>query len=413
VDLTVVVPTQNEEANVAPLVARSCAALAPLGLRWEMVFVDDSDDATPLRVLEAAELGKPVRLLHRQRNDRIAGLGGAVALGFATAARSEIVAVMDGDLQHRPEMLVPLVEAVVQGGADLAIASRRALLASPTGGIQRWWRCSVSRTSRSIVQLLLPRLAAVGDPLAGFFAMRRDVIDGVDLRPEGFKILLEVLVRGSWSTVVEIPSELDRRLHGQSKAHLDEGLAFGRHLIRLLLAESKAPRRRVEVTGVCSGQAVERPHDREVLGDHDHRPSPGQAPVGPKGEEGQRLGVEVPCVLPELLLSRRQDLPEGLETVLAKELADRGRRRHQTVHHPRAEASEAHHGLRREDPAGLTVPKEHLAAEYEPLAADLEVSDVGGGRDHGLAQLRDLNGLARVLLEDPADGFVRGEHDPL
>jgi dolichol-phosphate mannosyltransferase len=72
------------------------------------------------------------------------------------------------------------------------------------------------------------------DPLSGFFAIDRRVIDGVKLRPEGYKILLEVLVRGAWRSVVEVPHELEARLHGESKARLWQGLAFAHHLGRLV-----------------------------------------------------------------------------------------------------------------------------------------------------------------------------------
>lgn len=233
-DLTVVVPTRNEAANVAALVARAAGALADLGLPWEIVFVDDSDDRTPERVLEAEARGYPVRLLHRLPQARTGGMGGAVLVGFEQAAGSETVVVMDGDLQHPPELLPALVSAVRHGGADIAVASRYVGAGGGTQGLEGAWRRLVSKGSRSSVRLLFPPLRAVSDPLAGFFAIRRPVIDGVELRPEGFKILLEVLLRGSWSNLVEVPCALAPRQQGRSKAGLDQGLAFGRHVARLL-----------------------------------------------------------------------------------------------------------------------------------------------------------------------------------
>ncbi len=233
-DLTVIVPTKNEAPNVAPLVARTRAALEPLGLHWELVFVDDSDDLTPRRVVEAEREGHPVRLVHRLPDARAGGMSGAVLAGFEHARDSEILAVMDGDLQHPPEMLTALVEAVHRGEADVAVASRFVPSGGGTEGLEGPWRRLVSRCSRSSVRLLFGRLRGVADPLAGFFALRRDVIDGVELRPEGFKILLEVLVRGTWCTIVEIPCTLAPRQEGSSKASLDHGLAFGRHVARLL-----------------------------------------------------------------------------------------------------------------------------------------------------------------------------------
>lgn len=231
--LTVVVPTRNEADNVGPLVARTSAALAPLGLRWEIVFVDDSDDATPHRIAQARRSGHPVRLLRRPVEERSGGLGSAVALGFERSAASDVLVVMDADLQHPPEALSALVAAVCDGDADLAIASRATRLGNGGSGPTSWWRGFVSRSARALVYALFPHLRHVADPLAGFFAVRRSVLADADLRPEGFKILLEVLVRGAWTRIVEIPCELDPRLHGRSKAHLGQGVAFARHLLRL------------------------------------------------------------------------------------------------------------------------------------------------------------------------------------
>jgi glycosyltransferase involved in cell wall biosynthesis len=233
VDVSVVVPTRNEAANVESLVRRASAALGLLDLRWELIFVDDSDDLTPVRVAEAERAGHPVRLIHRLPDARSGGLSGAVLVGLQHT-QSQVVVVMDGDLQHPPEMLASLIEAVRDGSADVAVASRFAPYGGGIQGLDGRWRRFLSHGSRSSVRLVLPHLRSVTDPLSGYFAFRRRVIEGVELRPEGFKILLEVLVRGSWDRVVEIPCALRPRQHGRSKAGLDQGVAFGRHLARLV-----------------------------------------------------------------------------------------------------------------------------------------------------------------------------------
>ncbi len=194
--LTVVVPTRNEADNVEFLVSRVASALQPLDLPWEMLFVDDSDDLTPDRVLEAERAGHPVRLLHRPSPNRVGGLSGAVVLGFEQAAESSIVAVMDGDLQHPPEVLVDLVIAVSSGDADLAIATRPSQLGNGRKGLNRWWRASVSQGARSLVHVAFPRLRVVSDPLAGFFAVHQRVLTDAHLHPEGFKSC-----SSSWSPV--------------------------------------------------------------------------------------------------------------------------------------------------------------------------------------------------------------------
>ena len=70
----------------------------------------------------------------------------------------------------------------------------------------------------------------VTDPLSGCFAFRSEVIQDVALRPDGYKILLEVLVRGLWSRVDEVSYEFRPRQSGGSKSTIKEGARFLRHL---------------------------------------------------------------------------------------------------------------------------------------------------------------------------------------
>jgi hypothetical protein len=91
----------------------------------------------------------------------------------------------------------------------------------------------VSKVSRTVARASFRRVRRVHDPLAGFFAFRRSVLDDARLRPVGFKILLELLVRGSWQSVREVPYRMARREAGTSNASLREGFRFGRHVLRL------------------------------------------------------------------------------------------------------------------------------------------------------------------------------------
>jgi glycosyltransferase involved in cell wall biosynthesis len=116
--LTVVVPVRNEAGNIESLVAeigRACAGLAP----FEVIYVDDgSTDATPA-VLDAARAGRPwLRVL---RHARSGGQSAAVRSGVA-AARSPIVATLDGDGQNDPAFLPALVAALEQGGPAIGLA---------------------------------------------------------------------------------------------------------------------------------------------------------------------------------------------------------------------------------------------------------------------------------------------------
>jgi dolichol-phosphate mannosyltransferase len=235
--LSVVVPTRNEALNVGPLAARLQAALCGTAGGWELIFVDDSDDSTPEvvgRLADEVGVGSPVRLLHRAKGLRTGGLGGAVRDGFAIA-RGRVVAVMDADLQHPPEILPALIAPVLSGEADLVAGSRYGW-AGADAGLSSPWRHLVSGGCRWLVHLLVPEARPLQDPLSGLFAVRRSLLDGVELQPAGYKILLEVTVRARPAMVGNVGFNFGPRHAGRSKASLREGLVFLSHLGRLVSA---------------------------------------------------------------------------------------------------------------------------------------------------------------------------------
>lgn len=236
--LSLVVPTRNEAPNVGPLVQRAALTLQPLAGDWELIFVDDSDDETPLVINElVAASACPLRLLHREPAERSGGLGGAVLAGFQIA-RGGVLAVMDADLQHPPEVLPRLVAPVLDGQADLSVGSRYCG-SGATAGLDGPWRRLVSSGCRTLAHLAVPASRQLDDPLSGLFAIRRGVIENVRLRPDGYKILLEVVARGNWDRVTNIGYDFAKRYAGNSKAGLREGLVFFRLLGRLTRARSQ------------------------------------------------------------------------------------------------------------------------------------------------------------------------------
>lgn len=219
--VTVVVPTYNEAPNVAELVRRVAASAH--GYDVDILFVDDSTDDTP-RVIEqiAATAPVPVRMLHR--DTPTGGLGGAVSAGLAAAA-SDLCVVMDGDLQHPPEDIVNLVTRFRRGDVDLVVASRYAA-DGRSGGLADASRVLVSRASTYLTKAMFPlRLKDVSDPMTGFFLVDRRAVDLEQLRPRGFKILLEILARRPMR-VAEVAFSFADRHAGDSKASFRQGLHF-------------------------------------------------------------------------------------------------------------------------------------------------------------------------------------------
>ena len=104
------------------------------GIRAEVLFVDDSTDDTPQVIQESIPHfpNLNIRLLHRSAEQRTGGLGGAVLLGLQNA-RAEFACVMDGDLQHPPELIPLLLRTAHEKGVDLVAATRRTDESQVTG----------------------------------------------------------------------------------------------------------------------------------------------------------------------------------------------------------------------------------------------------------------------------------------
>jgi dolichol-phosphate mannosyltransferase len=229
--VSVIVPTRNEAGNVQELTQRLAESMADTGFTWELLFVDDSDDDTPDRIAVLCRESRFVRLVHRVPEERQGGLSGAVVKGFS-ASGGGVMVVMDGDLQHPPEIVPSLASAVLSGACSIAVGSRY-VEATDLIGLAGPYRRMVSQVSRMAVRSVFPRIREVRDPLSGLFAVHRSVITDAPLAPEGFKILLEILIRGDWDELREVSYVFAPRQSGGSKAGWREGTQFLRHVLGL------------------------------------------------------------------------------------------------------------------------------------------------------------------------------------
>jgi len=209
--LAVIVPTYNEAGNIARLLARLDASLS--GLSAEILFVDDwSSDGTANSIEEIAKGRPDVRVLRRWGRR---GLSTAVLEGMM-ATMAPIVAVIDGDGQHDDAILPQLFEAVHSGRADVAIGSRYCV----QGSFGEWdeKRVAISKVATRLAHSILRQ--PVGDPMSGFFAIRRSTVEALipRLSGRGFKILFDLLSAApNPLRVTEVAYRFGIRENGESK----------------------------------------------------------------------------------------------------------------------------------------------------------------------------------------------------
>ena len=215
-----VIPTLNEAGNIPVLLDRIHAAMEPMSVDYEIIVVDDdSNDGTADVANEYAARDRRVRVFVRKGQR---GLAGAVIHGWEHTD-ANLLGVIDADLQHPPEVLPSLLKPVLQS-ADIAIASRYV----NGNGVGEWnrFRLFLSRCGTLATAPLQPNGLKVKDPLSGFFVVRRKCIEDLALQPEGFKILLEILVKGRIGKAIEVPFHFGNRHSGKSKADVKVALQY-------------------------------------------------------------------------------------------------------------------------------------------------------------------------------------------
>ncbi|MCB9854682.1 MAG: polyprenol monophosphomannose synthase [Phycisphaerales bacterium] len=225
--LSVIVPTYREAANLPELLPRIGAALSKIGLPGEIIVVDDDSGDGTANLVESLQLPVGLRLISRFQER---GLASAVVRGFEAAAFDTLVC-MDADLSHPPESLPAVTRPVLFGESEFCIGSRYV-----KGGrtLDDWGL--LRRLNSKAATLLAWPLTTARDPMAGFFCLTRALFDRAvnsGVNAIGYKIGLELAVRGGCRRVAEVGITFGDRQHGQSKLTVRQQLLYLRQLVSL------------------------------------------------------------------------------------------------------------------------------------------------------------------------------------
>jgi dolichol-phosphate mannosyltransferase len=209
--ISIVVPTFNEAEVIEKFVTRVCEVMNSFGREYEVLVVDDdSPDKTGDIVRKISKKNNNVKVFVRKNNF---GLSAAVVDGFRKSHGKYLV-VMDADFQHPPESIPDLVRALDKH--EFAVGSRKIRGGGDKG--RHFYRRFVSDFSNFFTRFVL--WLPVSDPMTGFFGLRREAFlrSKPFIKPRGYKVMLELLVKSRTKDVVQVPFIFQKRLAGKTKA---------------------------------------------------------------------------------------------------------------------------------------------------------------------------------------------------
>jgi dolichol-phosphate mannosyltransferase len=224
--VSIIIPTYQEAANISQLVREISQVLTASEISHEFLVMDDNSPDGTGQVANALAYHYPLRCIRRRKKGR--SLAAAVIEGFRHA-RGEVFVIMDADFSHPPTALPQLLAPLLNDTADLVVGSRYLM----GGGVEKWpwYRLWLSRFGAALTF----GLTHMTDPTSGFMAIRRTYIPISKLRPIGWKIVLELVVKNPDARYAEIPIVFRNRLWGTSKFGTWEMLQYIAHVLRLYL----------------------------------------------------------------------------------------------------------------------------------------------------------------------------------
>jgi dolichol-phosphate mannosyltransferase len=220
VSLSIIIPIYNEADNISKLCELISNNLDMID--YEIIFVDDGSKDNTSILISQLKRKYPIKLVQRGKK---LGLSSAVISGLNFATK-KFICVMDGDLQHNPKYIPEMLDLIASDNNSLVIGSR---FIKKLKNKQRL----DSKFGTFFCKFFFNK--KVEDPLSGFFMLSKANFDSVKekINAIGYKILLELIVKGPFSEIKEIPIIFEDRKEGSSKLDLKTRLIFLKQLFQL------------------------------------------------------------------------------------------------------------------------------------------------------------------------------------
>lgn len=206
--VSIVIPTWNEEKNVAPLVKRIQVALKKTAIKFEIIFIDDRSTDKTRTIIKKFTHSLPIKLYMKQG---ARGKAQSLLEGFAHA-KYEIICMIDADLQYPPEAIPHMLKAL-QSDSDIVVADRKTVHVS-------FLRKFLSRGYMYVFGKLLHNLNV--DVQSGLKVFRRDILTQITLAPGSWSFDTEFLIKARQAgfRITSVPITFHPRHAGKAKINL-------------------------------------------------------------------------------------------------------------------------------------------------------------------------------------------------
>ena len=211
-NLSIIIPIYKEKKNLENLIQRIDKSLKKIS--YELIIIDDESNDGTFHLLKKIKLkNKNLKFFIRKKKPR--DLSRSCVMGFQKA-KNDIIVVMDGDLQHRPEEIKKLYNKIKVNNYDLVVGNR-GLIKKRNEGL-KFYRLIVSLILIFIVNVLLG--FRTSDPMSGFFAFKKDIYlkNKKKLFNRGYKVLLDLIYSSNKKlSITDVFIRFKSRNEGHSK----------------------------------------------------------------------------------------------------------------------------------------------------------------------------------------------------
>lgn len=227
-DLTIIIPSLNEGYHLRTLAEKIRAIFMPFSIEYEIWIIDDSTDNTTPALIEKMIADIPtVRWVHR---NHVGGQNSAIIEGFRRSI-GEYVIVMDSTLRHPPELLIDMYHALITD-TDMIISSRFLQKAHSRhlSGLNKlkYW------LTQRMNKIQLPNSNTITDCTNHYFGLKRTVIKNIEFNSNNHNVLIEILTKGDFQNIREIPYPLTHQKKYAYKINIKKQLSHLRQIKNLL-----------------------------------------------------------------------------------------------------------------------------------------------------------------------------------